>query len=272
MTVVAALLALGQAVPLWRNSSLAIDTRLDDLLPRLRFDELQQQLNLGIPAIERPGLSLPGYSFAQECLAGVGSRPVSSAFPLPVNLGSSFDESLVATVAAAISDEARAYFNTEVEPPPSSSCSFENQTACGRTATCLAPNLNVARDPRWGRNYETFSEDPLVIASLGTAYIRSMQGNLSGRQSSIKINAVPKHIGVYSVDCYNASGGDVEYPHCPVYRSSFNAIVSSSDLHDTYLTAWKAAVQQGSATGVMCSYNAIVSVLKIHLKITISDY
>ena len=121
---------------------------------------------------------------------------------------------------------------------------------------------NVARDPRWGRSLETFAEDPGLIAALGVAYVDGLQRGLPANASAaasgfLKIMAVPKHLGAYSVECYNASGGANSYPRCPTYRSSFNAVVDETDLQETYYPGWEAAVRDAHAQGVMCSYNAI---------------
>lgn len=114
----------------------------------------------------------------------------------------------------------------------------------------MSPVLNVGRDPRWGRNYESFGEDPFLISELGAAYIRGVQSGLPTDPPSkyIKVNAAPKHIGVYSVECYKGN-----YPKCKAMRQSFNSIVDDIDLHETYLPGWKAAVTQAGATGAMCS-------------------
>ena len=246
-------------LPKWRNSSVGVEQRLDALLPLLNLTELTLQLYLAPPDLHRSGLRLPGYDFAQECLAGLGGQNLSTAFPLPVGLGSSFDIELVRSVATAISDEARAYFNAKIPT--------HGYHGVGLSATCLGPNLNVARDARWGRNVEAFSEDPRLIAELGVAYIQAMQGigngtlhhvHSGGGTPYMKVNTVAKHLAAYSVDCYNPNISQPHgYPDCPVGRGSFNDVLGQSDLHETYLPAWKAAVQRGGMTGCMCSYNAI---------------
>jgi len=123
----------------------------------------------------------------------------------------------------------------------------------------LSPNLNVNRDPRWGRNVETFGEDPSLISAMGESYIRGIQTGRAGVDDKaaasgyLKIMAVPKHLGAYSVECFNPTGGDNSYPHCPVYRSNFNAVVNATDLRETYFPGWQAAIEQADAQGVMCS-------------------
>jgi len=215
---------------------------------------LLAQLTQNGADVYEPGLQLPRYIVSQECLAGYDGGPIyiappiptvpfTSAFPQPVNLGNSWDAALVREVASAISDEARAAW-----------------THLGRPSlTCMSPNLNIARDPRWGRNVESFGEDPSLVAVLGAAYVRGLQEGLPGAVSGgyLKTFAMPKHLGAYSVECFNASGGPNDYPNCPVCRADFNAVVDDTDLRHTYLPAWEAAVAQASASGVMCSYNAI---------------
>jgi beta-glucosidase len=120
----------------------------------------------GINAINRPNLTIPGFSYGRECLSGVAKIKIPSnntgttAFPNPVNLGMTFDPQLVEAVGSAIGDEARALWNANLG---------------GFTGLCLSPVLNVARDPRWGRNYESYGEDPFLIFSLGQRYIAGLQ-------------------------------------------------------------------------------------------------
>ena len=233
----------------WLNWSLPFEARADDLVARLDAPGAIAQLLQNGADVYLPGLQLPRYLVSQECLAGFDGgdiylappqpRTASSGFPQPVNMGNSWDAALVREIASAISDEARAAFN-----------------AVGRTSlTCMSPNLNVNRDPRWGRNLEALSEDPSLIAALGAAYIDGIQLGLPANASAaasgyLKIMAVPKHLGAYSVECYgNASSF---YPDCPTYRNTYNAIVDEVDLRETYFPGWEAAVRESKAQGVMC--------------------
>ena len=173
----------------WENSSAPLHSRVSDLLSLLTLGELIGQLGgPDIPGINRSGLVLPPYTFGIECLAGVAQAKVSSAFPLPVNLGASFDPCLVADVASAIGDEARALYNM------------------GEIGSmhCLGPVLNLARDPRWGRSYESYGEDPHLISRLGEAYVRGMTmgpgaANVSSPRFA-KIGAVAKHAAAYNFE------------------------------------------------------------------------
>lgn len=112
------------------------------------------------------------------------------------------------------------------------------------------------RDPRWGRNIESFSDDPALLASLGTAYIAGIQIGLPANATAaasgyLKIAAVAKHLGAYSVECYSADGPSA-YPNCPTYRNTFNAVVDTMDLRESYFPAWEAAVKEVKVQGVMC--------------------
>jgi len=235
----------------WVDASLPAAARVDDLLARLDVVGLTAQLTQNGADIYAPGVQLPRYIVSQECLAGFDGGDIyiappqptlaSSGFPQPCNLGNTFDAELVREVASAISDEARAAF-----------------THAGRPSlTCMSPNLNVNRDARWGRNIESFGEDPALIATLGAAYVTGIQLGTpadapAAASGYLKVMAVPKHLGAYSVDSYSPDG-PCSYPNCPVYRASFNAVVDEVDLRETYYPGWAAAVSEANASGVMCA-------------------
>lgn len=238
----------------WMNSSLSPQARVDDLVSRLDVVGLTAQLTQNGADIYATGAQLPRYIVSQECLAGFDGGDIylappipttpSSGFPQPVNLGQTFDAELVREVASAISDEARAAW-----------------TWLGRPAlTCMSPNLNVNRAPQWGRNVESFGEEPALLAALGSAYIFGIQAGLPANASAaaryLKIMAVPKHLGAYSVECHNRSAA-ASYPWCETYRNTFDAVVDEIDLRETYLPAWEEGVGAARARGVMASYNSI---------------
>ena len=212
----------------WQNWSLAPAARVQDLVGRLSpVGLVGQLLQNGIDYYSR-GVQLPRYIVSQECLAGFDGGDIyiappvphvaSSAFPQPVNMGNSFDAELVREIAAAISDEARAAFNL------------------GRPSlTCMSPNFNLNREPRWGRNVESFSEDPAMVATLGVAYITGLQAGLPANASAaasgyLKVFAIPKHIGAYSVECYNRTAA-TDYPLCEVRLARAPAIVPARALN-----------------------------------------
>lgn len=233
----------------WQDWRLPHAVRVADLVGRLSPVGLVGQLLQNGIDYYGAGVQLPRYIVSQECLAGFDGGDIyiappvlhvaSSGFPQPVNMGNTWDAELVREISSAISDEARAAFNL------------------GRPSlTCMSPNLNVNRDPRWGRNIESFSEDPALLATLGTAYIMGLQAGLPANASAaasgyLKVFAIPKHLGAYSVECYNRSE-ETEYPLCETYRNTFNAVVDEIDLRETYFPGWEAAVKEAGAQGVMC--------------------
>jgi len=240
----------------WLNSSLPIAARVTDLISRLSDVALVAQLTQNGADIYARGVQLPRYIVSQECLAGYDGGQIylapplpttpSSGFPQPVNMGNTFDADLVREIASAISDEARAAFVHAGRP----------------SLVCMSPNLNLCRDPRWGRNVESFGEEPALLATLGTAYITGIQMGVAANASAaasgfIKIAAVPKHLGAYSVECFNKDGSANDYPNCEVYRNTYNAVVDQLDLRESYFPAWQAAIMEANASGVMCSYNEI---------------
>ena len=304
----------------WQDHSLAAKTRVADLVKRLSPPQLIAQLYMNGADVYAFDVQLPRYIPTQECLAGMDGGSIflapevkimaTSAFPQPVNMGNSFDAPLVREIAAAISDEARAAFNTG---RPSLTCMSPNLNVArwapefggrkwvpkvrnwpseygvfgsrgkgrhlytpfleiesassffsGGGKPILPPNsgAQVARDPRWGRNVESFGEDPAMIAALGVSYIHGIQRGRedaadakSASSGYLKIMSVPKHLGAYSLECFNpGSSVAADYPNCPVYRSNFDAVVDEIDLRETYFPGWQAAVDPSAANaqGVMC--------------------
>ena len=153
----------------WQDHTLPARGRVADLVQRLTAPQLAAQLYMNGADIYGEGVQLPRYIPTQECLAGYDgggiflappvSTTASSAFPQPANMGNSWDAALVRELASAISDEARAAFNHQDRP----------------SLTCMSPNLNLNRDPRWGRNVESFGEDPALVSALGASYINGVQ-------------------------------------------------------------------------------------------------
>ena len=200
------------------------------LVARMSTDEKLEQLLNTAPAI--PRLGVPAYNWWTESLHGaMGALPTTN-FPEPIGLAATFDEALVQRVAGVISTEVRGLH------------ALARQTGrTGRIGTGLntwSPNINIFRDPRWGRGQETYGEDPFLAARMGVAYVRGMQGTDPDR---IDVVATPKHYAVHS-------GPEST-------RHEANVFVSRRDLEDTYLPAFRAAIVEGGAASVMCAYNRV---------------
>jgi beta-glucosidase len=223
--------------PPYQNPDLSPEQRAADIVSRMTLEEKVLQMQNSAPAI--PRLGIPVYNWWNEALHGVATGR-ATVFPEPISMGSTFDPELVHRVADAISTEARAKYEEALrhdripEPPPGNSP--------GRVAglTYWSPNLNIFRDPRWGRGQETYGEDPYLTGRMGVAFVTGMQGN---DPHYLKVVATPKHYAVHS-------GPE------PL-RHTFDAVVSESDLENTYLPAFKAAVVEGKADSVMCVYNSV---------------
>ena len=206
------------------------DQKAAALVAQLTLDEKVDQLLNVAPAI--PRLGIPAYNWWTESLHGALGPVATTNFPVPIGLAASFDEALLHDVAAAISVEVRALH------------ALGRKTGrLGRIGTGLdtwSPNINIFRDPRWGRGQETYGEDPFLTGRLGVAYVRGMQGPDPDQPDVI---ASPKHYAVHS-------GPEST-------RHEANVYVSPHDLEDTYLPAFRAAVVEGRAGSIMCAYNRV---------------
>lgn len=219
--------AQAQQTP-FQNPRLPISQRVDDLVGHMTLPEKVSQMMTDAPAIAR--LGVPAFFWWSESLHGTAVSP-ATVFPEPMGLASSWDVPLHAQVAAAIGDEDRAWYN--------------RTGAAGRPQgfhglTYFAPNVNIFRDPRWGRGQETYGEDPYLTGRFGVAYVRGLQGD---DPKYLKVVATAKHFAVHS-------GPELE-------RHRFDAVVSDYDLYDTYLPAFKACVQEGRAASVMSAYSSV---------------
>ena len=211
----------------YRDPSLPIEKRVDDLISRMTLEEkVSQMMNVAGP-IER--LGIPQYDWWNEGLHGVARAGVATVFPQAIGMAATWDTDLIHQVAEVISTEARAKYNE-----------FSRQGDRGRYKglTFWSPNINIFRDPRWGRGQETYGEDPYLTGRLAVAFIEGLQGD---DPRYLKVVATPKHYAVHS-------GPEPE-------RHGFNAVVDERDLRETYLPAFKAAVTEGKADSVMCAYN-----------------
>jgi beta-glucosidase len=212
---------------IFRDVSQPVDVRVKDLIGRLTLDEKIAQLMNNTPAI--PRLNIPAYDWWNEGLHGVARAGVATVFPQAIGLAATFDDQLAFQESTAISDEARAMYNATVAN------GYHLQYA---GLTFWTPNINIFRDPRWGRGQETYGEDPYLTGTMGTNFIKGLQGNDS---LHLKVAACAKHFAVHS--------GPERLRHV------FNAEVSIQDLRETYLPAFKALVTNG-VEAVMCAYNS----------------
>jgi beta-glucosidase len=203
-----------------------LEVRVRDLVGRMTVEEKIAQLSSTAPAVER--LSVPAYDYWNESLHGVARAGRATVFPQAIGLAATFDTELVTRVADAIADEARAKHHASVRA---------GHRDRYRGLTFWTPNVNIFRDPRWGRGQETYGEDPFLTAQMGVAFVRGLQGN---DPRYLKAAACAKHFAVHS----GPEG----------LRHSFDAIASPRDLNETYLPAFKALVG-GGVEIVMCAYN-----------------
>jgi beta-glucosidase len=212
----------------------AIDERVRDLVGRMTLAEKVGQMMNEAPAI--PRLGIPAYDWWSEGLHGVGRAGIATVFPQAIGLAATWDEPFLRRVATAISDEARAKHHD-----------FVRRGKRGRYQglTYFSPNVNLYRDPRWGRGQETYGEDPYLTGRLGVAFIEGMQGMQEGAPPPkyLKLVATAKHFAVHS-------GPEIE-------RHRFDAEVSEHDLHDSYLPQFEACVREAHVSAVMPAYNRV---------------
>jgi beta-glucosidase len=221
--------AQARPAPPYLDPSVPVEKRVDDLLGRMTLEEKISQMLDVAPAIER--LNVPAYNWWNEGLHGVARAGYATVFPQAIGLGATWDEDLVHRVADVISTEARAKYHDAIA---------HGNHARYFGLTFWSPNINIFRDPRWGRGQETYGEDPFLTGRLGVAFVRGLQGD---DPKYFKTIATPKHFAVHS-------GPEV-------LRHQFNVPVSSHDLMDTYTPAFRATIVEGKAQSVMCAYNAV---------------
>ena len=219
------------------NPNLPAGQRAADLVSRMTLEEKVLQMQNSAPAIPRLGVGV--FNYWNEALHGVASGR-ATVFPEPVGMGASFDPDLVHRIADAISTEARAKYHEAQRRPPIPEVPPGNSPGRIAWLTYWSPNINIFRDPRWGRGQETYGEDPYLTSRMGVAFVTGMQGD---DPHYLKVVATPKHYAVHS-------GPE------PL-RHTFDAKPSEYDLLNTYLPAFKAAVMEGKADSVMCVYNSV---------------
>ncbi|MBV6647934.1 MAG: glucan 1,4-alpha-glucosidase, partial [Cyclobacteriaceae bacterium] len=195
----------------------------------MTMDEKISQLVNNAPSI--PRLNIPAYNWWNESLHGVARAGIATVYPQAIGLGATWDDELILDMATIISDEARAKHHEFVR---------NNDRGIYQGLTMWSPNINIFRDPRWGRGQETYGEDPYLTSRLGVAFVKGLQGN---DPDYLKVVATPKHYAVHS-------GPEPE-------RHRFNATVSQRDLWETYLPAFEATIKEGKAYSIMGAYNRV---------------
>jgi len=213
----------------FRDPSLPVEARISDLLGRMTLEEKAAQLVNEAPAI--PHLGVPAYDWWSEALHGVARAGRATVFPQAIGLAATWDADLMFRVATATSMEARAKHEESLRL--GSHSIYEG-------LTFFSPNINIFRDPRWGRGMETYGEDPFLTGRLAVQFIRGMQGDDPAHPRTL---ATAKHYAVHS-------GPEPD-------RHSFDAEVSERDLRETYLPAFRASVEEGGVGSVMCAYNRV---------------
>ncbi|MBL3656300.1 glycoside hydrolase family 3 C-terminal domain-containing protein [Fulvivirga sp. 2943] len=219
-------MAIGQT-PIYKDPNQPIEARAKDLVSKMTLEEKVLQMMHTAPAI--PRLDLPAYNWWNEALHGVGRSGSATVFPQAIGLGATFDSDLALRVSSVISDEARAMYNAAIAKD-------YHQKYGG--LTFWTPNVNIFRDPRWGRGQETYGEDPFLTSALGVAFVKGLQGE---DPKYLKTAACAKHYAVHS--------GPERLRH------EFNAVASKKDMFETYLPAFHALVD-ADVEAVMCAYNA----------------
>ncbi len=209
------------------NPELNIDDRVDDLVSRMTRDEKVNQLFNQAPAIKR--LGVPEYNWWNEALHGVARAGKATVFPQAIGMAATFNEELMYEIATVISDEARAKHNH---------FSQNNVRSIYTGLTFWSPNINIFRDPRWGRGQETYGEDPFLTSRMAVNFIKGLQGD---DPKYFKTIATAKHYGIHSGPEFT--------------RHSDNYYVNDRDLYQTYLPAFEAAVKEANVQSVMCAYN-----------------
>ncbi len=203
------------------------EKRARSLVGQMTLEEKAFQMVNGAPAIERLGIK--AYNWWNEALHGVARAGTATVFPQAISMAASFDEDLLEEVADAIATEGRAKFNAQQR---------YSDYDIYKGLTFWSPNVNIFRDPRWGRGHETFGEDPYLTSRLGVRFVKGLQGH---DENYLKTAACAKHFAVHS--------GPEDLRH------EFNAKVSIQDLYETYLPAFKACVQEAGVEAVMGAYN-----------------
>ncbi len=220
----------GNNKPLYLDYTQPVDKRVDDLVSRMTLEEKVSQMVNSAKAI--PRLQIPEYDWWNECLHGVARAGIATVFPQAIGLAASWNTGMMGMVADAISTEARAKNNEFIR---------KGERDIFKGLTFWSPNINIFRDPRWGRGQETYGEDPYLTARMGVAFVKGLQGD---DPRYFKVISTPKHYAVHS-------GPEPD-------RHMFNAVIDNHDLYETYLPAFEACITEGGAFSIMCAYNRLM--------------
>ena len=218
----------GQALP-YNDTKLPVAQRVADLVGRMTLEEKVQQMVDEAPAI--PRLGVPAYDYWSEGLHGIARSGYATMFPQAIGMAATFDKELVGKMGETVGVEARAKYNQAMH---------DDFHARYFGLTVWSPNINIFRDPRWGRGQETYGEDPYLTSRMGVAFVEGLQGSDAKQPLAI---ATPKHFAVHS-------GPESD-------RHRFDVRPTPYDLEDTYLPAFRATVTEAHADSLMCAYNAI---------------
>jgi beta-glucosidase len=217
-----------KALP-FMNPDLPLSARVDDLVSRLTLEEKILQMQHTTPAIDR--LGIPQYNWWNECLHGVARNGIATVFPQAIGMAATFNPVLIQRQADVISTEARAKYYEAIG---------KGQHEIYQGLTFWSPNINIFRDPRWGRGQETYGEDPFLTSRIGVAFVKGLQGN---DPEYFKVIATAKHFAVHS-------GPEPD-------RHKFDAWPSETDLYETYLPAFEALIKEAGVYSVMGAYNRV---------------
>ncbi|MDO5519838.1 MAG: glycoside hydrolase family 3 C-terminal domain-containing protein [bacterium] len=199
-----------------------------ELVSKMTVEEKASQMKFDAPSIKR--LNIPTYNWWNESLHGVARAGVATVFPQAIGLAATYDKDMMKEIGEAIADEGRAKYNASVA---------EDDRDIYKGLTFWAPNVNIFRDPRWGRGHETYGEDPYLTSRMGVSYVNGLQGG----GETMKAAACAKHFAVHS----GPEG----------LRHEFDAVVSKKDLYETYLPAFEALVKEAKVEAVMGAYNRV---------------
>ena len=219
----------GDSHPTYLDSGASIEKRVDDIVSRMTLEEKALQMQYDAPAI--PRLEIPAYNWWSEALHGVARAGNATVFPQAIGLAAMWDTNLMHRVADVISTEARAKYNDATS---------HGNRSINYGLTFWSPNINIFRDPRWGRGQETYGEDPFLTGRMAVAFVTGMQGD---DPKYLKVVSTAKHYAVHS-------GPEV-------LRHRFDVNVSPRDYEDTYTPAFRAAIVEGKADSLMCAYNSV---------------